>query len=339
MDTQYSDPQAILRAFKKLQADHAQQDARIATKEDISAIQEEKEIVSQAAGYTSESIFQSLSKLQTVFGQSAASLIKEMKIEAEKLTCIRKAIQIENQLLKTLNDTQIAAESLNILQQEHTQAIESLEERYQQKFDDLGTEITRQKEAWDSETQVYQSIQAKQEAALERERQQEEEGYDYDSLRRHTEEADEYEKRKHILEYELDEENRKKEKDWEKREQYLQEHQARFDECKADVEAMPAKIEEAVKKARENAIRDTAKGEAHKAQLSEKEAEARKNTFELKIEFLNKTAEHQTARIAGLSEKLKQALAQVQQLALTAVTSAGQSITGSTTTQSEAKGA
>ena len=338
MDTQYSDPQAILRAFKKLQADHAQQDARIATKEDISAIQEEKEIVSQATGYTSESIFQSLSQLQTAFGQSAESLIKETTTETEKLACIQKAIQIENQLLKTLHNTQVAAESLNILQQEHTKAIESLEEGYQQKFDDLDTEIAGQKETWDSETEAYQNIQAKQEAALQRERQREEEGYDYDSKRQRTEDADEYEKRKHGLEYDLGEENRNWEKDWAEREKYLQEHEAQFEEYKAEVEAMPAKTEEAVKKAREDAIRDTAKGEAHKAQLLEKEAEAKKNVFELKIESLNKTAELQAGQIAGLSEKLQAALAQVQQLALTAVTSAGQSITGGTT-QSEAEGA
>ncbi len=180
MDAQYSDPQAILKAFKKLQADHAQQDARIATKEDISAIQEEKDIVTKAVGYTSENIFQSLSKLQTTFGQSAESLIKEMKTEAEKLSCIRKAIQIEDQLLKALHDIQVAAESLNILQQEHRKTIESVEESYQQKFDELENETASQKDAWASEAHVYQSLQSKQEAAVQRERQQEEENYGYD---------------------------------------------------------------------------------------------------------------------------------------------------------------
>ncbi|QTA84843.1 Uncharacterized protein dnm_008440 [Desulfonema magnum] len=339
MDTQYSDPQAILKAFKKLQADHAQQDARIATKEDISAIQEEKDIVAQAVGYTAESIFQSLSQLQTTFGESAESLIKTMKTEAEKLACIRKAIQIEDQLLKALHDIQVAAESLNILQQEHQKAIESVEESYQQEFDELENETVRQKQAWANETQVYQSLQTKQEAAIQRERQQEEEKYDYDLQRERTEASDEYEKRKRMLEYELEEENRNKEKDWTEREKYLGEHQEQSEEYKTQVEAMPTKIEEAVKKAREDAIRDTAKEEEHKAQLLEKDAEARKNTFELKIESLTKTVEVQAAQIAVLSEKLQAALEQVQQLALTAVTSAGQSITGGNIIQSEAKGA
>ncbi len=142
-----------------------------------------------------------------------------------------------------------------------------------------------------------------------------------------------------MLEYELEEENRNKEKDWAEREQYLGEHQEQFEEYKTQAEAMPTKIEEAVKKAREDAIRDTAKEEEHKARLLEKDAESGKNAFELKIESLNKTVGYQAAQIDGLSEKLQAALEQVQQLALTAVTSAGQSITGGKTIQSEAKGA
>ncbi len=338
METPYSDTEAILKAFKRLQADHAEKDARIATKEDLSAMQEEKEIVKQAVSYTSESIFQSLSKVQTTFGQSVESLVKETKTEAEKLACIRKAIQIEDQMTKGLHDIQIAAESLNILQQDHQNAIQSLEEGYQQQFDDLDIETAQQKEAWESETQVDQSVQTKQEAARQRERQQEEENYDYDSERRRTEDADAYQKRKRLLEYELAEENRIREKDRSEREKYLEEHQAQFEEHKAEVEAMPSKIEEAVKKAREDAIRDTSKDEAHKAELIEKEAEAKKNTFELKIKSLNKTVEHQAAQTASLSERLQAALEQVQQLALTAVTRAGESIIGGKT-PSEAKGA
>ena len=325
--TPYSDSQVILNTFKKLQADHKEAEARIKTKEDLSAIQAEKELVQKASAYNSESIFQALAKLQTTFGQSVEELTKEMDTEAEKLISIREAIRTENQHLKTLQDIRVAAEALNILQQEHQHAVDTVEKEYQQRFDDLETEAARQRDAWDKSKQDYESSQAKQQAALERERQSEEEDYTYGLDRQQTENSDDYEKRKRVLEYELEEETRTREKDWAEREKYLEEHQKEFDENKVQVEAMPDKIDEAVKKAREEGIRETAKDEEHKAQLQDKEAEASKKTLELKIESLNKTVELQAVQVAALTEKLQAALDQVQELAMTAVTSAGKSIT------------
>jgi predicted nucleic acid-binding Zn-ribbon protein len=126
------------------------------------------------------------------------------------------------------------------------------------------------------------------------------------------------------LEREQEEENRRKEKDWTEREKYLDKHQAEFDEYKAKVETMPKEIEEAVKKAREKAIKETYRDEENKAKLLETEWEGKRKAFELKIESLNKTVDEQKARIVKLTDKLQTASEQIQELTMKAVSSAGQ---------------
>jgi hypothetical protein len=321
----YSDSQTITQAFKKLQENHAQEKARIATKEILSAIEEEKEIVKQASEHTSETIFEDLGKLQGSFNQSIDILMKEMNGEAEKLESLSKAFAIKKDHLKILSDVQTAAEALNILQQEHRNKIELLEKEYQQKFDDIEKEITQQRELWEQEKKEHAEAQEKQKAALERTRTVGEEDYNYTLEQERAQDEDDYKKRKRILEYELSEENRVKELDWQEREKKFEDNKEQVDDYRAQVEAMKSKTEEAVKKAREEAIRETAKEEEHKAQLLEKEAESETKTFELKIMSLDKVVEEQSQKINRLTEKLQAAYEQVQQLAMTAVTSTGSS--------------
>ncbi len=323
MNTPHSDPQTIVKAFEKLRADYQQIDSKIATKQDIAARQRDKEIVEQASSYSSESLFQSLAQLQSTFGQSTEKLAKDMSTEVDKLAHISRAIQVENQHLISLQNIQIAAEALNILQQEHQKELLCKEEDYQQKHEALEKEIAKQREMWKKRRQDNDKAQKKQLSEIEKKRSLEEEDYDYGLKWQHTEDTDGYDKRKRALERQLEEENRIKEKDWKERESFLEKNKAKFDEYKVKVEAMPKEISEAMKKAREEAIKDTHWDEENKAKLLEKEREAKRKAFELRIESLNKMIDEQKTRIAQYSSQLQTASQQVQQLAVTAVSSAG----------------
>jgi DNA repair exonuclease SbcCD ATPase subunit len=326
MNTPHSDPQTIVKSFEKLRTDYQQIDSKIATKQDIAARQRDKEIVEQASSYTSESIFQSLAQLQTTFGQSTEKLAKDMTTEVEKLAQISRAIQVENQRFTDLQNIQIAAEALNILQQEHKKAVQNLQEDYQQKHDALEKEIAKQREMWEKRREDNENLQKKQEKEIEKKRSLEEEDYDYGLKRQQTEDTDSYDKRKRALDRQLEEENRIKEKDWQERQAFLEKNQAKFEEYKAKVETIPKDISEAMNKAREEAIKDTYRDEENKAKLLEKEREAKRKAFELKIESLNKTIDEQKARIAHYSSQLQAASQQVQQLAVTAVSSGGKTV-------------
>jgi len=324
MNTLQSDPQIILKSFEKIRADYQRKEKQIATKQDLAARKKDIELVEQASTYTPETVFQGLAQLQSHFGQFVEELSKQMTTEVEKLAQIQRAIQVETQQLETLRNIQITAESLNIQQQEHQNTLQNLTEEYRQKHEQLEQEMTKQRETWQQKQTEYDKEQQKQTATIEKTRSAEEEDYHYQVQWQHTKEADEYEKEKRGLERRLAEEQKKKEKNWQEREQYLTKHQTEFEQHKAKVENMPKELEEAVKKAREDAIKDTYKEEENKAKLRDKEMEAKRKAFELKIDSLNKTVERQKIRIVQLSEQLQTASQQVQQLAMTAVsTSSG----------------
>jgi chromosome segregation ATPase len=82
---------------------------------------------------------------------------------------------------------------------------------------------------------------------------------------------------------------------------------------------MPGQLLEATQKAREDGFRDTLREEEHKAALLEKERAAKKQTWELRVEALNRTIAEQKAKLADLAEQLQSASIQAQQLAMTAV--------------------
>jgi hypothetical protein len=319
MNTTHSDSQTIQAAFAKLRADYKLESTKVATKEDQAARQQDKILVEQAAGYTAENIFQALAKLQANFGQSIDGLTKDMTTEAEKLTQISQAIKVENQRLTTLHHIKIAAEALNILQQEHQQALQALDKDYQQQNESLELKMTQQRDIWQQQQQEFENTKTKQHSQQEQSRHTEEEEYEYQLKREHTETSDNYEKQKRDLEHQLAESERLKEKDWTTREQFLEKHQAEFAEYQTKVESIPKEIEEASKKAREKAIRDTTKSAETQATLLETEQASQRKSFELKIASLKQIVAEQKTQITQLNEQLTAAAQQVQQLAMTAV--------------------
>lgn len=84
-------------------------------------------------------------------------------------------------------------------------------------------------------------------------------------------------------------------------------------------------IEEAVKKAREEAIRDINQDAKVKADLFEKELQASKQSYELKIQSLEQAIAKRAEQIESLSSQLQIALKQAQDLARKAFGNSAQS--------------
>ncbi len=318
-NTPHAEPQTILKAFEKLRIDQQRLESQVATKEVLAARQQDKELVKLATSYTAESIFQALAKLQSGFGQSATEWSKTMAEEVAKLAQIQRAIQVEIQRLESLRNIQIAAEALNILQQEHQQVLQKLATEYRQQQENLETEMSKQRQVWQQQQENFEKAKVKQVLVLAKVRQAEEEDYEYQIKRQRLEEANGYEQQKLTLERELADGQQTRERNWGAREDFLAKQQAPFEEYKIKVDNMAKDIEEAMKKSREEAIKETYREEENKAKLLEKEVEAKRKAAELKIESFTKTIEEQRVRIAQLSEQLQAASKQAQQLAITAV--------------------
>ncbi len=323
MNIPKSDTQSIIKAFEKLRADYQIESAKIATKQDLAARQKDKELVEQATNFSAENIFQELAQLQSNFGKSVDSLAKDMTAEVEKLAQIQRAIQVENEHVNTFQNIQVSAEALNILQQEHENALQDLEQAERKKHEALEKEIAKLREVWRQEAEQAENAKKKMETRLAKKRQSEENEYDYKYQWQQTGDGDDYDKRKRLLERQLKDESQVKEKDWAEREQFLDKNQEKFEEYKKKLEEMPKELGEAKNKARESGIKETSRQEENKAKLLEKEREGKFKAFELRVESLSKTVDEQKAQITQLLDKLEGASQQIQELAKTAVSSTG----------------
>lgn len=317
----YPDSKILLKQFEALRAEQKQQETQIATREQLDSRERDRALVRETAAHTPETLFQALAKLQTTFEETSDRLAKSMAAEVKRLADIQRVREVEQARLISLNHVRLAAETLDILRQEHQQALQTLDARYHKQFEQLNQEMSQQHRAWTEEQETHDANRTKQLEALRNKRQQEEEDYAYQLARQHGEEEAAHDKRQREWKRQLAEEHQTREKAWAAREAELASRQPELEDYQARLEHMPGKLLEATQKAHEDGFRDTLREEEHKAALLEKERAAKKRAWELRIEALNRTIAEQKVKHADFTDQLQAASTQAQQLAMMAVTS------------------
>lgn len=309
----------VVKAFLALLAERKQAKARIATKEELALSAQEKELVAKATGYTSHGIVKELANLQIEVGTSLESLASRLDSETERLDDLRQSIEIQQAYYKQVLDTQIAADALYILNQEHITWLQALEEEKKRTLTDLDTQITQKRADWEKEQKEYDLLQAEMLEALKAEREKELASYKYELERLYKIEADQYEDKKKLAEREIAQSTLQKTKDWQKREKWLEAQQEKQAEYKKRADGYEDELKQATQKAREEAIKEASKDARVKAELLEKEVEGKKQTFELQIQSLENVINKNNDQLEKLTTELKEALAQVQSLSLKVV--------------------
>ncbi|MGC1244904.1 MAG: hypothetical protein WA865_01730, partial [Spirulinaceae cyanobacterium] len=112
--------------------------------------------------------------------------------------------------------------------------------------------------------------------------------------------------------------NQQKEKAWQEREEYLTDNRAEFVENEQKVATFAEELQQAYSKAKEDAIKEATREANVKANLIEKEWEAAKQGYELKVESLQASIERQAEQMNELTAQLQAATNQAQQLAMRA---------------------
>ncbi|MDZ4874253.1 MAG: hypothetical protein CLLPBCKN_003649 [Chroococcidiopsis cubana SAG 39.79] len=98
----------------------------------------------------------------------------------------------------------------------------------------------------------------------------------------------------------------------------MTEQQSLLGEYTKQIAAFPTELEEAVKKAREEAIKDVNQDAKVKADLFEKEWQAAKQSYELQVQSLEQVITRQIEQIENLTAQMQAAQQQAQELALRA---------------------
>ncbi|UKO97770.1 hypothetical protein [Nostoc sp. UHCC 0870] len=310
--------QQLLQAFQQILHERKRLESKIATKQEEADKAKNLETLAVASTYTVDSIVKGLADLQLEFGSIVNSLAEKLAQENSKLDELNRAIEIEIQILQDLQKIRIVADALDILQQEHQEKLKNLEQDTATKQESLEKEILIKHKDWQKEQLDFEEALQKYNDFLIKERQQEQDEYQYKLETTRKLNTDAYESRKRTLERDIQEKTQQKDKDWNEREKILNEHQTLFTEYQQKVASFPNELEEAVKKAREEAIKDTSQKAKIEADLFEKEWESSKQSYELKIKSLEEAIQKQTEQIESISTQLQSTLKQAQDLAMRA---------------------
>ena len=308
----------ILKAFQQILTYRKILDSKIATREEEAEKEKNKQLLEVASTYTIDSIVKGLADLQLEFGVIVNGLSEKLEAEAEKLDELKRAITIETQHLQELQQVRVVADALHLITQEHQETLKNIEQTAASQRELLEKDTTEKHKFWEKEQAEFASAIQEQNELLIKERQRQEADYQYELERKRKVEIDEYEELKRNQERELQEANQEKEKQWSEREKILTERQPILAENQKKVEAFPTELDESMKKAREEAIKEVHQDAKVKAELIEKEWESIKQGYEFKVQSLQETLQKQTEQIENLSTQLQEALKQSQSLALRA---------------------
>lgn len=308
----------LKQAFQQIVADKKKSEFKIATRQEIAEKEKDQQVLEVASTYTVDSIIKGLADLQLEFGGIVRQLSEKLANENSKLDELKLAIEIETQHLQELQEIRIAADTIHILNQEHQEQLNILEQNNNSQKQVLEKAIIEQRKNWQQEQSEYESILSQQNELLLKERQRETEDYQYRLELTRKINTDAYDSRKRNLEREVQEITQIKQKQWTERETLLTEQQPLFKENLKKIESFNVELEEAIKKAREEAIRDVHQDAKVKADLFEKEWQSTKQNYELKVQDLEGSITKQVEQVHGLENQLQAAMKQSQDLAMRA---------------------
>ncbi len=308
----------ILDAFQPILAEQRSQSSRVATREEEAEKERNRTVLETVSQYTADGIVRGLADLQLDFGNTITGLANRLTTETTKLDDLKRAIAVETENLKDLQQTRVVADALHLLTQEHQESLRQLDQQATRDREALDREMTETRKVWQQEQEEFDANLNESRELLNQTRQRQAEDYQYDTERSRRIATDDYEATKRQIEREIQETTQTKEQDWAERERILATQQAQLAEYQQRVAAFPNELDEAIKKAREEGIRDAHQEAKVKADLLEKEWELTRQGYELQIQSLEAKIQKQTEQITEISTQLQTALRQAQDLAMRA---------------------
>ena len=320
-NTSLDSKEQVMSAFSKLLSVYDNQESRVETKEEAAEKAKNSELLTIATAYTVDNIVNGMASLQLDFGVAVDSLKDSLTGESTKLQELKKAITVERANLQQLSQVRLVADALHILEQEHQEKLQKLNESTTQEQEKIQQDITKTRRAMEQEAKDFLTAATEEKELLAQQREQEEADYSYELARQRQIEADEYEEDKRQQERELAQVELEKTQDWEKREQYLTQHRAEFEKQQAEIAGYEEKIQAEYNKAKGEAIKEANNKAKVETDLLEKDWEARQKGYDFQIESLTEAIARQEQQIADLKAQLQESNSQAQNLAMRAFNS------------------
>jgi hypothetical protein len=320
----------ILAAYeellKKVQEKKTEEPKKIQEK------QKQETIVKNAAELSYEGIVKEIADLKVNLSSVLDKLGSTFVSEFRKFEELQQAINLEQKNLEDLYQLSANTDSLSVMllaQKEKKEQFEQematrkaeFEERMKAEKEQFEAEMVEKKSLWKKEQEANLQ-KAKEEAdLLKKNRQREEEEFQYNLKISRKKETDLYEEKRQKLEKELVEKKAAFEKEFAERETKVKEAETELNELRTKAAAFPAELEKAVS----SAIKTTTE-KLETTFRFEKELKEKETTGELKlkdqiIETLKNKIKDMEASLKELSQKTATAEANVKDIAIKAIES------------------
>lgn len=268
---------------------------------------------------TMEELISGLVQVRSALSSSLSELSAKQSAEASRLQELRSGIDTTVRQIRELHNIEVKDDSLTSLISQHQQAADTHQKSLAEKRETFDRELTDLRRAWEKEkedrTRTVGEDNEVYGKGIERDKQE----YTYGLQQRRELDKDAYEHQKKQREAELTDFQKVQQKAWDEREKTIADLEKQHAEAKTKVDEFPAKLEAALKKAREEGRGIAASQAKVKADLIDKEIEAEKRLFDLRVKGYEDSIKEHTARIAQLTQKLADAVAQAQGLAIKSI--------------------
>lgn len=301
--------------FEALRREQKRSKEQILTRVERAEREKELATLEEAAQYTVGGIVTGLAELRLEVSGTVSGLEARLERESEKLETLQKAVVVAKGELEALDKVRTAADALYVLQQESAEKTFSLEREHTERLAVQDREVHETRERWTREESEFQAARKERELERTRRREGEETAFAYTLEQNRKKDSDRHSDAERTQTRALSEQGRAQDKTWAEREAVLERETARHAENLTKLEGFPAELEAAVKKAREDALRDAGSEAKVKSDLLEKEWDAGERSFELQIESLQTLLTEGEKQLLELQAQLQATLQQAQLLA------------------------
>lgn len=277
-------------------------------KPDEVKIKEEEKILHRADNISTEKIYAKAAEFKAAISASISDLIEKLSAEAEKLSDLKRAIEVEKQKLEDTFQIKLKADTLLKLIKLHAQEETEFNEK-----------MTTQKIEWE-ETQKKHNEEAKQQEEDEKKkRTREEEEYEYNLKQQRKHQDEEDEDKRHQKEKVWLEKIAERERLLAEREKQIKATEDELDDLRKKVSDYPQQLDQASKKAYAEGQKDAVKQATVEKNLLQEQNAGERSVAKLKIEMLEKTIKNQSEEIALLKSRFDETSRQLKEIAVSAV--------------------
>ncbi len=261
---------------------------------------EEENILEKTANLLPQNLDDDISALNKKMQGTLNGLRDKLVSESEKLTELRKAIEIETRRLEEVHNIKLANDALQTLIADYELKRKEMEKFRAETESSLNDEMEQKKRNWEREQEEY-------EYNLKLERKKEEDGYELEKNKKKAARQDEIDKKEAALS---------------EKEEILNGREEDIENMRIQIDEFPAKLAETIEKAKEEQRAILQKDFDVQKQLSEEKCNSAKNILETKLENLQEIMKNQNIEIASLKKSLYEANQKAQSLATTIVENA-----------------